>query len=207
MGTKAAAFILTLLVTAVLFTSSPSASDWTLPDDPLYQAKISTEEAKLRAAVDPLEKAALHTEFAGNRLAELQEIGTTKPGLARGLADRYGASVRAAMDEAELAQSLGMDAGSALERVEAATMKHTEVLAGLLEKVPAEARPAIEHAMEVSRTGRDHALGALERIRASEPARPERIEKPVRIERPERPAGLPSGAIERPSIPARPGRP
>ncbi|MCL4873730.1 hypothetical protein KJ039_06590 [bacterium] len=206
MGTKAAAFILSLLAT-VLFATGSFASDGTLPDDPLYQAKISTEEAKLKAAVDPLEKAALHTEFAGNRLAELQEIASEKPGLARGLADRYEASVRAAMNEAELAQSRGMDAGSALERVEGATMKHTEVLTGLLEKVPAEARPAIEHAIEVSRTGRDHALGALERIRASEPARPESIEKPIRIERPERPAGLPSGAIERPSIPARPGRP
>jgi len=53
----------------------------------------------------------------------------------------------------------------ALDRVEQATRKHTEVLTDLLGKVPEQARPAIEHAIEVSQKGRTTALQNLEHVR------------------------------------------
>ena len=53
----------------------------------------------------------------------------------------------------------------AFDRVEKATRKHGEVLSGLLGKVPEQARPHIQHAMEVSQKGRDTALANLQQVR------------------------------------------
>ena len=58
----------------------------------------------------------------------------------------------------------------ALERVEKATRKHGEVLSNLLTKVPDQAKPAIEHAMQVSQHGRDTALGNLDQARSQRDA-------------------------------------
>jgi hypothetical protein len=53
----------------------------------------------------------------------------------------------------------------AFDRVEKATRKHGEVLAGLRDKVPEQARPAIERAMEKSQKGRQTALNNLQQVR------------------------------------------
>jgi hypothetical protein len=53
----------------------------------------------------------------------------------------------------------------AYDRVEKATRKHGEVLADLAGKVPEQARPAIQRAMEVSQKGRSTALANLQRTR------------------------------------------
>ena len=53
----------------------------------------------------------------------------------------------------------------AFNRVEKATRKHGEVLADLAGKVPEQARPAIQRAMENSQKGRETALANLERVR------------------------------------------
>ncbi len=58
----------------------------------------------------------------------------------------------------------------ALERVEMATRKNGEVLAGLLDKVPEEAKPRVQNAMEVSQTGRTTVLGQLNAARAQRDA-------------------------------------
>lgn len=83
----------------------------------------------------------------------------------------------------------------AAEAVENLTDRNIEVLTGLLEEVPEEARPAIERAIERSQQGRQSALSAIMSARRAERRpeldRPERPE-PVGPERPERP-GRPRG--------------
>jgi hypothetical protein len=54
----------------------------------------------------------------------------------------------------------------AFDRVEKATRKHGEVLSDLSGKVPEQARPAIQRAMENSQKGRTTALSNLERVRS-----------------------------------------
>lgn len=54
----------------------------------------------------------------------------------------------------------------AFDRVERATRKHGEVLTDLQTRVPEQARPAIEHALEVSQRGRQTALTHIEQARA-----------------------------------------
>lgn len=54
----------------------------------------------------------------------------------------------------------------AYNRVQKATSKHTKVLEKLLDKVPQQARPHIQHAIEVSKKGHDTALSHLQNLRA-----------------------------------------
>ena len=60
------------------------------------------------------------------------------------------------------------DREEAFNRVEKATGKHSEVLTDLLEsgKIPEQARPHVEHALQVSQKGREMALTNLQEARA-----------------------------------------
>lgn len=141
----------------------------TLPDNPLYQAKRQMETAKLNAQLDPLGKAELHTKYAEERLEEVKAmISKAKPDFVEGLLEDYGKAIDYAMDEIKKATSQDRDASKALEAVEKSTKKHTEVLTGLLEKVPEQAKPAISHAIEVSKQGRNRALDVLNKIQRGE---------------------------------------
>lgn len=64
----------------------------------------------------------------------------------------------------------------AFERVEKATRKNGEVLTDLLGKVPEQARPAIEHARQVSQRGRETALANLQQARVNRQAAEQRGE-------------------------------
>lgn len=184
-----------------------------LPDGPLYQAKKQMETAQLNAGFDPLEKATLHTKYANERLQEVKAmISKGKPEFVESLVKDYEKAIGGAMEEINRAQAQGRDVSEALEAVERSTKKHTEVLTDLLGKVPEEARPAIRHSIEVSRTGRNTALDTLRKIHGGEiPAgRPEGIGIPEGIGRPEgvgRPEdiGRPEG-IGRPEKSERPER-
>jgi len=160
-----------------------------LPDDPIYLAKRHIETAKLNAKVDPLEKAALHTEFAKERLAETKAmIAKGKPEFVGDLTKDYEEAVAGAINEINRAQSQGRNVSGALEAVERSTKKHTEVLTDLLDKVPEEAKPAIRRSIAVSKRGRNTALESLGKIQRGDMSggrteRPERIERSERISR------------------------
>ena len=154
-----------------------------LPDDPIYLAKRHIETAKLNAKVDPLEKAALHTEFATERLEEAKAmIAKGKPEFVEELTKDYEEAIGGATNEINRAQSQGRDVNNALEAVERSTKKHTEVLTGLLDKVPENAKSAIQHSIAVSERGRNTALESLgkrqrDEISAGRTERPERFER------------------------------
>lgn len=171
-----------------------------LPDDPLYQAKRQMETAELNAEADHLGKATLYTRYAKERLAEVKAmVPKGKPGFVESVVKDHDKAISGAMEEIDKAQAQGRDVSKALEAVEKATKKHTEVLTDLLGKVPEEAKPAIRHSIDVSKTGRDTALDKLRKIQSGEiPAgKPEDVGKP---ERPGRPKGIgrPKG-VGRPS--------
>lgn len=102
----------------------------------------------------------------------------------------------------------------ALERVDKATSKHGKVLTDLLTKVPEQAKPAIERALEASQRGRTTALANLEKAQARRAAaaanRPDSAGPPSGFGKPSTVGGPPSG-VGRPATagpPAsRPGRP
>ena len=58
----------------------------------------------------------------------------------------------------------------AYNRVQKATQKHIDVLNGLLSKVPSQAAPHIQHAIDVSRTGQTTALSHLSQLQTQQQA-------------------------------------
>ncbi|MFQ5956234.1 MAG: DUF5667 domain-containing protein [Candidatus Brocadiales bacterium] len=186
-----------------------------LPDDPLYAAKRHAETTELAASSDPLEKARIHTKHAKERLAEANiTVSKGKPEFVEGLMGDYENSSRKAMANIKRAANQGRDVSEALNAVEGSAQKHTEVLTGLLGKVPEQATPSIERAIEVSKRGRNRALESLNKVQGGKLpiSRPEgRTGKPEGIDRPEA-SGRPGG-IERskkrggPEGIGRPGRP
>jgi len=139
------------LVAAIVLTlgagSAIAASNGALPGDPLYGFKRAVERLSLAMHRDPSGRAALHLQFAQERLAEaetlLEEGKDAKPTL-----DALDAELNDAEAEALHAQALGKDADALLAHVQEMIAKHIAVLNGVLAKVPAQAKDAIQRAID-----------------------------------------------------------
>lgn len=105
----------------------------------------------------------------------LQEAAPeARPALERALGEVRAARGRTLeeLTKAQSAAGAGLEGRArAREAVDRGTQVHEQVLTDVLGKVPEQAKPAIEHALEVSKTGRESALGALKGERG-EGARP-----------------------------------
>lgn len=151
-----------------------------LPADVLGRAEREMGTARSAAGLDPLERAREHTQFANEVLVEVRARAAQRDaqGMEALLTD-YRRHVEGALDGIAQGRAQGRDVGLALEAVERSTKRHTEVLTGLLDEVPEEARPAIQHSIEVSQRGRNTALSTLESLqRVAIPAGPVGVEIP-----------------------------
>jgi hypothetical protein len=127
------------------------------------------EQASEKTIQMMVEKARLSLKLAELRLERAR--GLARQGRHEALREElesYRKAVEACLEDLQEASSMGAGLEKAIEQVERATQHHGEVLSGLLEKVPEQARPAIEHALEVSQKGRKTALAALQAIKRGE---------------------------------------
>ncbi len=100
--------------------------------------------------------------LADERLAEAQALlDRDSIEEAEATLDRYEDQLDRAVGEAEAAEAGGEADGDMPARAADATLKHLEVLAGVYERVPVQAKPAIARAMVASRHGHDEALRAI----------------------------------------------
>lgn len=188
--------ILTVVIFWIFVTLSAFAESYELPEPAVtpggrgYRGARKMEVRKLEAISDPMEKAILLTEMADKRLAEARVIVATK-GESKYI-KKLMKDIEEHRTEADLYIKQGWDEGrdvtTAIEVVGSSTQKHTEVLTDLLNRVPAEAQPAIQRAIEVSKTGRNVSLDRLEKIqRGAVPAgKPSTIPgKPAAVKTPE----------------------
>ena len=136
-----------------------------LPDSPFYFLEIIAEEIVTFFTFGDLKKAERYATLAAERLAEAQAVVEKgKPELAEKTLARYENQLEKSMARVERAESKGENTEKVMEvltRVGQATSKHLEVLAEVYEKVPEEAKPAIENAMKVSVKGHEKAVEAL----------------------------------------------
>ena len=135
------------------------------PDSPFYFLEMIAEEIVTFFTFGDLKKAERHAILAAERLAEAQVIaGKGKSELTEKTLARYENQLEKSMARVERAQTKGENTEKVMEvlaRVGQATSKHLEVLAEVYEKVPEEAKPAIENAMKVSIKGHEKAVEAL----------------------------------------------
>ncbi len=71
------------------------------------------------------------------------------------------AALPALADDATSGKPAVTGKDNAVQKIEAATARQTEILTGLLSKVPERAQPAIERAIAAAREGHDKAIAAL----------------------------------------------
>ncbi len=153
-------FALTISVQAQT-TSLPSSG--ITPDSPFYFLDKWGEGLSRFFAFGKEAKAAKQTEQAEERLAEAKQMADEgKDEEAREAADAYGALISEAASNLAAAAQAGEDTSVALtDLVTKATSIHQTVLADVYEKVPEQAKPAIERAMTRSVQGQEAALNAL----------------------------------------------
>ena len=132
------------------------------PDSPFYFLERIVEEIGTFFTFGDLKKAERHAALAAERLAEAQAIaGKGKPELTEKTLARYEMQLQNSIARAEKAQTKGQNTEEVMTRVGQATSKHLEVLAEVYEKVPEQAKPAIENAMEASLKGHEKAVETL----------------------------------------------
>jgi hypothetical protein len=147
-----------LLLSVLLSAGTVSAASASLPGSPLYAVKRATESLVSSVAFTPQLQARIHLAWADRRLREIEAV------VARdGLADE--SLLEALGQETERSLSAAEQAGVGSLR---AALVHTEqqqaVLSRVLDKAPLAARPALEHALEVSARGHARARFALEQV-------------------------------------------
>ena len=153
------------LGTGVLAQETELPDPGLTPDSPFYFLEIIVEEIVTFFTFGDLKKAERHALLAAERLAEVQAVVEKgKPEFAEKTLERYRMQLQNSIARAEKAQTKGENTEKVMEvlaRVGQATSKHLEVLAEVYEKVPEEAKPAIENAMKVSIKGHEKAVEAL----------------------------------------------
>jgi hypothetical protein len=147
--------VVAALIVAVLasFTGIAAyASDGAAPGDPLYPLDTAVEEAQLRLAGDAEQALSLHIGIAEERLSEaealLSEGDSEHLQTALSLYDEAVQDITAAADEAAAG-----DQKEAANLVSGALSVNQTRLQELLGRVPEQARPGIERALEASSRG------------------------------------------------------
>lgn len=173
-----------------------------LPDSPFYFVKSWSEGIGTFFTFGDVSKAERFLNLSEKRLAEADAlVAKGKPEVAEGAIERYQEHLDRALSKAKEAKTKGLDTDEVLAKVAEATLKHQVVLAGVYEKVPEQAKPAIERAMQAGMRGHEEALKAIsgqKREEATEQAELKRQEVEQKLE------GLRDKGIPIPTIPGRP---
>lgn len=115
--------------------------------------------------VDPLAAARTDTAAAGRIATSMRNAALQGQTHRLGaLSNDYAGAINRALRNIDIAAGEGRSVGDALAAIGRATQTHGNVLAGLLNRVPAQARPGITRALEASQRGRATALNRLGQI-------------------------------------------
>lgn len=133
------------------------------PDSWMYGLDRAFEKISLALTFDKVKKAEKRLLMASERIAELKAmVDKGKPEFVDKLRSAYENGINETENDIEAARALGKNVTLLAEHVSNMTYKHVLVLQGLLDKVPEQARPSIERAINVSQTGHER---AVERVR------------------------------------------
>ena len=131
-----------------------------LPGDALYPVKLFIEDTRLSLTSDPTLQAKLTLDFAGERVQEMQGlIAQGKPVPVEAIAQMAQHTEQAMF---RVAQAQPEEVPGLLERVMERTRAQERVLEQVLALAPAEAQPALEQALEVTRRAYETASAARE---------------------------------------------
>lgn len=132
------------------------------PDSPLYGSDKAAEALQLTLVLDPLNKAELHLQFAGERLAEAMVMADQgKLGLVLDPIQEYERNMIGVLKYIAQAHEVGEDITRICELVLVATSNHQDVLEEIYAKMPAHTHSVIAHAKAVSARVQEEAAKRL----------------------------------------------
>jgi len=135
-----------------------------LPDHPLYFLKMVRDRVRLWLTRDSVKRVELKLLYADKRVGAAKAlVDGNKVDLAITTAMKAENYMFEAVDELSKLREQGEELPQVWERVEKATRKHIEILEGVVEKVPDQAKAGLERAMEVSERGYERAREVLNR--------------------------------------------
>jgi hypothetical protein len=133
-----------------------------LPDSPFYFLKSWSESLGTFLTFGDVAKAERFLNLSEKRLAEARALVVKgKPEVAEKAVGRYQEQLNRALAKAEEAKAKGLDTDEVLAKVSEATLKHQAVLADVYERVPEQAKAAIQRAMQAGMRGHEEALEAV----------------------------------------------
>lgn len=134
--------------------TSDRAEPGMLPDHPMYFTTSMSESVGTFFTFGEVNQAERSLELSERRLAEARALAANgQPEEAERAVERYQVQLDRALSKAKQAEANGDNAEEFLTGVSEATPRHQKVLAEVYQKVPEQARPGIERAMEASRRG------------------------------------------------------
>ncbi len=163
---------LSLLLTFTLVGNVGAQFDWLpragiTPDSPLYFLDKMGEKIGMFFAFRAESKVKKALKYAEERLAEAREIAEKgKTEEVKGTTQNYEEYLSLAQDKIEEIKQKGRSVEDISSQVAGATSKHLAVLEGMLEKVPEEAKSAIEKAKQKSKKGH---LTSVEMVAGEKP--------------------------------------
>ena len=160
--------LLTAMLATFLFVGVAQAQTEELPDpgilpgNPFYFLKSATEGIGTFFTFGDVAKADRFIYLAEKRLSEAQAL--TDAGeleRAQRATEKYEKRLAKSLEKAEEAKTKGKNVDEILARFAEATIRHQEVLARVYEKVPEQAKAAIERVMQKGAEKYDRAINAV----------------------------------------------
>jgi serine protease AprX len=141
------------------------------PDSWLYGFKKFFENVDMFLTFDEVERAEKYVQYAELRLVETKEmIEKGKPEFVDDLLNEYEVNLEKGNKISKHAHQTGKNIEKLTELIAVTTSVHIDVLEDVLQKVPEQAKPAIEKAIGFSKKGNEEALDVLEKVKPEKAA-------------------------------------
>ena len=171
--------VLALLAVVGAGGAATVVSRGSIPGDILYPVKETTENVRVATAFSDESKAKVHLAIADEKLNEIEKLEARGKSADKIIAatERLEKNQGKAIEKLEKAQSEGKDVSAIALRLQSNLERQQSVLARVLEKVPEQAKAAIQRAMENSQRG----LIQAQEMQTKEKGKPENVGKPEEV--------------------------
>lgn len=135
-----------------------------LPDHPLYRLKMVRDRIWGFLIRDPMRKSQWCLLMADKRIWASEMLADKgKFELAVSTATKAEKYLERAVNQAYQAEKMGRGEKASFEKIQRASLKHEEILQGILAKAPEELRPAIEGTLDYAKNANQKILMLLEK--------------------------------------------
>lgn len=153
---RAAAGVVTLFLALSVMTGVVGAADRSRPGDPLYPVDLQVEQFQLLLAYDMDRRVFLLLSIADERLLEIQQLA--EGGRGEDILNALDAYEKTIMAIEQLVKTESVKYDVLVTHIDDQFVSQEERLHTIRSQVPEQARPGLDHAIEVVHTGHENIL-------------------------------------------------